>query len=307
MHNTFRNDYVQLIERTYDPDRLSEHLIFDNPRHQLVARPLFRNGILAAAMAARIGYHAERKPPYPHDDHILTIHLQGKLNVILGEQTHAMKPGDIAYCPPGTPFRRFGEKDDLSYWIYFRIADTEFWTPLKQQGPYVTEYKYTDLVFLLLRRLLDADPLMEPDSIRYILGDAMTLNRLLSRLRHAAPVAASPHSVALRQLLSDIEQSPSKKWTAQEMAKQLCVSSRTLERIFQQELHRPPQDIVITIRMKYATHLLTRTTHKLSRVAESVGYESVYSFSRLFRKHIGMSPGQYRQMTMEQFHAQNRE
>ncbi len=215
---------------------------------------------------------------------------------MFGDTIHDMRPGDLAYCPPGTPFRRFGEKDDLSYWIYFRISDTEFWEALKQQGAYVRTYDSADLMFVLLRRILDADPLLNPNCVRIALGDANSLLRILRRLRLHGPVAKGPHGIELRTLLGDIAQSPAEEWTVDRMAGQLNVCPRTLLRIFQQELNQPPRETVTKIRMKCATQLLSRTSDKLSRIAEQVGYDSVYSFSRLFSKHIGMPPGRFREI-----------
>lgn len=46
--------------------------------------------------------------------------------------------------------------------------------------------------------------------------------------------------------------------------------------------------------MANAQNLLETTDYNISEVAAAVGYDNALYFSRLFRKHIGVSPSEYR-------------
>jgi AraC-like DNA-binding protein len=41
--------------------------------------------------------------------------------------------------------------------------------------------------------------------------------------------------------------------------------------------------------------MLERGTSNLAKLSEQVGYQDVSSFSRLFKRHTGLSPSHYRQ------------
>ncbi|MGG6313797.1 helix-turn-helix domain-containing protein [Paenibacillus macerans] len=55
-----------------------------------------------------------------------------------------------------------------------------------------------------------------------------------------------------------------------------------------------PIDYVIRHRMARARQLLATSRCSISDIAESVGYVDAHYFSRLFRKHIGCSPSEFR-------------
>ncbi|WP_128630488.1 helix-turn-helix domain-containing protein [Paenibacillus oralis] len=55
-----------------------------------------------------------------------------------------------------------------------------------------------------------------------------------------------------------------------------------------------PIDYLIRHRMSRARQLLVATSCSVSEIAESVGYGDAHYFSRLFRKHTGCSPSEFR-------------
>ncbi len=57
--------------------------------------------------------------------------------------------------------------------------------------------------------------------------------------------------------------------------------------------HAPIQDF-IQLKMAHACRLLDEGEQGIRQVAEQLGYEDVYYFSRLFRKVVGMAPSHYR-------------
>ena len=54
------------------------------------------------------------------------------------------------------------------------------------------------------------------------------------------------------------------------------------------------QEAVRAVRLKKAASALVKTGQTVEAIAESVGYESVEHFNRLFKKIYGMTPVQYR-------------
>ncbi len=72
------------------------------------------------------------------------------------------------------------------------------------------------------------------------------------------------------------------------------LAERSFKRRFQQATGMPPLEYVHTLRLEEAKHLLETTDEPVEAVAQKVGYEDPGFFSRLFRRKVTLTPGQYR-------------
>ena len=73
-------------------------------------------------------------------------------------------------------------------------------------------------------------------------------------------------------------------------AEYIGISNEHLSRIFKQELGVPFIKYLNTFRLERAMKLLRTTSFNISEVAERTGYKNLSYFSKLFRKHFGISP-----------------
>jgi len=78
------------------------------------------------------------------------------------------------------------------------------------------------------------------------------------------------------------------------LARAFHVSSRTLLRRYRHETGVTPLRWVQQARIDRAKRLLESSAMSLAQVVEAVGYEDAATFSRLFRREAGQSPGLYR-------------
>ena len=72
------------------------------------------------------------------------------------------------------------------------------------------------------------------------------------------------------------------------------VSPRTLFRRFQKLTNMTPLDFVQEARIERAKQLLSRTSDSVDAITPRCGYDDVSSFRKLFRKRVGLTPGEYR-------------
>lgn len=80
----------------------------------------------------------------------------------------------------------------------------------------------------------------------------------------------------------------------EQLATEFHVSSRTLLRRFGETTGATPLEYLQAARMRRAGRLLETTGRTVARIAGEVGYRDPASFSRLFRRHTGKAPGEYR-------------
>jgi transcriptional regulator GlxA family with amidase domain len=113
------------------------------------------------------------------------------------------------------------------------------------------------------------------------------------RQRGGAPIAPVLDGVVARaaQLLrADLR----RHWTVQELAQKVGVSRAVLARRFVQALGEPPQRWLTRVRLERAAALLVESEAGLASVADAVGYDSEFAFSRAFRRQFGVAPGFFR-------------
>lgn len=63
---------------------------------------------------------------------------------------------------------------------------------------------------------------------------------------------------------------------------------------FKQYTGVTPMQYILSLRMTNAQYLLEQTSSNVTEIAMIVGYDNPLYFSRLFKKHFGLSPAQYR-------------
>ncbi len=78
-------------------------------------------------------------------------------------------------------------------------------------------------------------------------------------------------------------------------------------RAFRDEFGISPMGFLMQVRVNHACKLLAQKEIKVSGVALQVGFSSPQRFNVAFRKHMGMTPMQYRQMVLEENQSDKKE
>ncbi|HEY0721012.1 MAG TPA: helix-turn-helix domain-containing protein, partial [Gammaproteobacteria bacterium] len=91
-----------------------------------------------------------------------------------------------------------------------------------------------------------------------------------------------------------MEQQMNGAFSTSELALSLHVSYRTLHRRFQAVTGMAPLAYMHALRVERAKELLEQTRHSVAQIAAAVGYDDETSFRRIFARHTGLSPAEYR-------------
>ncbi|WP_256757434.1 helix-turn-helix domain-containing protein [Cohnella sp. WQ 127256] len=86
-----------------------------------------------------------------------------------------------------------------------------------------------------------------------------------------------------------------KSITAEELAGIYSCSASSLSRLFKSQIGVGPIEYLIHVRIHKSKQFLLRSEARVQEIASNVGYADVYYFSRLFKKHTGCSPLQFRE------------
>lgn len=115
----------------------------------------------------------------------------------------------------------------------------------------------------------------------------------------ALPGDATGWLVALRdpslsRALGALHARPTHPWTAEELAKEACLSRSAFAERFTDTVGLPPMSYLTRWRMLLASHRLRESSETIAQIAAAVGYESESTFSRAFTREMGVAPGAWR-------------
>jgi AraC-like DNA-binding protein len=94
----------------------------------------------------------------------------------------------------------------------------------------------------------------------------------------------------MRELWEVVNANPQDHWTVPRMSEQMNVSVRQFQRMMKEHFQLTAEQMLARIRMEKAKELLIASDLTMARIAERIGYESVYSFSKAFKRYFEMTP-----------------
>ncbi len=102
-------------------------------------------------------------------------------------------------------------------------------------------------------------------------------------------------SIVVKQTLAYLQQNFHRALSRHELASAVGVSKDYLSHIFQQELGLSPWEYLQRYRIQQAKVLLSNSHASITDIAAQVGFDDSSYFNRVFRKHVGRTPSQYRE------------
>jgi len=94
--------------------------------------------------------------------------------------------------------------------------------------------------------------------------------------------------------LMQLHHKPAAAWTLEALAGEVGVSRSRLADSFTRFVGQPPMQYLAQWRLQLAARMLADGSTKVAAVAHDVGYRSEASFSRAFKRFVGVSPAQWR-------------
>jgi AraC-like DNA-binding protein len=109
--------------------------------------------------------------------------------------------------------------------------------------------------------------------------------------------APSPHARArVEEVRAYLEANMTGHVDMVSVARQVALSPFYLNRIFKAQYGVPPYRYLIRLRIDHATDLLRDSVLTVTQICHRAGFNSLSHFTTTFRRHVGMSPTQYRRM-----------
>lgn len=127
---------------------------------------------------------------------------------------------------------------------------------------------------------------------------------MLQQLQEQGSEMTGPEPVG--QAIRYMQERYAEQITLQGLADLLDCNGRQLQRLFKAKAGMGPMEFLMQVRLGKAKSLLQHTEVPIAEIAEDVGYADSYYFSRIFKKHVGVSPGRFREKSSQaDFRRQN--
>ena len=114
---------------------------------------------------------------------------------------------------------------------------------------------------------------------------------------YTKPKRITNDEVRIKQAIMYLEEHFCEQITLDDIANSVHISKSECCRCFKRFLNMSPFDFLNKYRIFYATKLLQRKENSDSNIADlatTVGFSNISYFNKVFRKHVGMTPSEYR-------------
>lgn len=233
--------------------------------------------------------------------YILNLTLTGQGDITSGNDHRACHAGDLLLFPPGIPhyYGRASQSDSWDHlWVYFRPRGYWIdWLNWHDSGCAIgqltlpTQEKVAEVV-TLFKAILTSSDCDSP------LSEALAMNALEKLILHCQQMLPihnkNQQDERIHQVCQYLNEHLDRDIKIEELAQRVYLSPSRLAHLFKQELNTTILCWREEQRINRAMTLLQVSQQPIARIAEIVGYEDQLYFSRIFRKHLSVSPSQYR-------------
>lgn len=105
----------------------------------------------------------------------------------------------------------------------------------------------------------------------------------------------------IKAMMERIETKVAGKYTLSGMAAQCCLSEVYFSYLFKKVSGMSPMNYLVKVRMERACELMNSTNWRMVKIAQSVGYADYQYFTKVFKKKMGKTPGEYRRQMQKEF------
>lgn len=116
------------------------------------------------------------------------------------------------------------------------------------------------------------------------------LNELLSQLEQYSLGRSALVEKARQYVCDNVE----KRIMLQDVAEYVCISPGYLSSLFKKQYNQNLVDYINEVKMERACELIREGRYRIYEISYRMGFENAYYFSRVFKRHVGMTPSEYR-------------
>lgn len=242
---------------------------------------------------ANPGFYTKR---YAKDDYQILYTASGAAQMEYAGKIWRLAEGSIAMIDCNQ-YHNYRTAQDAAHWTYHWIHVggcycAQYYNAIYRKG---FEPRHIGPDGELLRDFEEAidqiDHTTDEACIRLNRAVGSIMTKLIAS-RDSAPPSAQ--EAAVSRALSYMQRNLSQPFSMDALSGEINLSKYYLIKLFSRHMGMTPYHYLIQCRINESKKLLRATDHKLSDIAEAVGFQDTSNFSRTFAKIVGTTPAQYR-------------
>jgi AraC-like DNA-binding protein len=283
-----------------------------------VINPLGATKYIHKEQAFRVEY-AYRRLPYnmdadhAHESYEIYYLFAGQRKYYIQDRVYLIGQGDLVFIPKHALHRTLDVGNPTHERIMMHINDTfleecfgtdcvmNWLTPFDKDFPTV-RLKADDrrLIEGLLHRMTSELKDQPEGHVVYlkalIMEFLLNLRRCLHKYDQTEPVTNAPLHRKIYEIANYIQDNHMEQLTLSYLSERFYISTYYLSRMFKETFGISFIEYLNQVRIKKAQQLLRETERKVLHVSESVGFENIAHFGRVFKQATGLSPTGYRRL-----------
>lgn len=253
---------------------------------------------------------------HEHDFTEFTFILSGKGKYLVDGKIYEVEAGDLIMCNPRVKHQNIvvNSKEPT---VEFFAGFTDFHfknmpanSVVLKDGGYIL-HTTSETKQEILRHCYEMIAENEASQVgKYFMLKAHLMQILLLLIRDITEVADTNQkgcnfesynkSYAVKTIINYLNENYESKISLDQIAHNMYLSPVYISKIFKEETGESPINYLIKIRLEKARDILLESDGgSIKSIANSVGYEDVYHFSKLFKKYYGISPLYYKKTALE--------
>lgn len=245
---------------------------------------------------------------------VLFTIVKGSLYIAEDGTNYTLKPGDTFLLLPQHHHYSWKKIDQRTeyYWIHFSVLGS--WTEDEQphqMAPNIAipkQHYFTPAVTLVIKKWqqVDTAPLIplidrllkyssEQNSVGFWQSQQLFID-IIQFVQYALPSVSSTEQLGNR-VKSYLINHFGEPVTNQVLQERFHLHPNSITRKFEAEFYMTLKQYLNNYRLMEGARRLRTTGQSVARIAEEVGYQNAYYFSKQFKKKFNCSPSEYRQQT----------
>lgn len=228
--------------------------------------------------------------------YLLHYIIDGEGYFIMDGVKHHLKKGDGFFIPPYKDNNYYPEPNNP--WVYRWVGfnGTECKKLLKMSGFYDGSYTFTydfenglnDSFLGIYRSFKNGDYFSSLGFLYQVFG------KLIKEYENESNKLSNPKEVYTAKAIEFIEENYNKEISIAEISKILNIDRSHFFKCFRDVMNISPQQYLINFRLSKSQDLLRKSSFSISTISSLVGFSSPGYYSKLFKKHIGITPIEFR-------------
>lgn len=262
-------------------------------------------------------YRLDRNYAFPGETHNCWEFLyvdRGSLIVTAGTDTYFMKAGELAFHCPNEfhAFKSVGETDIIVVSFFcnssamHRLEKKVLLLHRKEKEHLKLLVNESQQVYQFFDDVAPRINMQKKDNAPF--GSDQLIKTYLEQLfihicrrddnvefaQRAVSANSSARGLVLAQRIRDyLEDHYTEKISLDSLATEMGVSVSQIKRVFREHIGQSMVNYITEQRIAQAKRMVREGNYNFTQIAEAVGYDSIYYFSSLFKKHMGKTLSEY--------------